>query len=93
MNPATETPIADAVAAELGWSPEQLGPPFDLEAFVSASYDRPRPAAPAAVEERDSTPRKPAPSRGRSPRPKTASTRKAAPRRTTTKKPGGDGDA
>ena len=36
--PADEAPLYDALIRDLGWSPEDLRPPFQLDAMIAASY-------------------------------------------------------
>jgi hypothetical protein len=37
---STETPVYDQLAAESEWTPDQLRPPLDLDAWRSDSYMR-----------------------------------------------------
>lgn len=80
-------PIYASVLRDLKWDPDRMAPPLDLDAMVAASYDRPRHDPPPE----QATP--PVAARGRGRSPGAASTKKRAPRRTTTKKPKGDADA
>ena len=83
------TPIYVSVLRDLKWDPDAMAPPLDLDAMVAASYDRPRHDPPPE----QASPHTAARGRGRSPRTPASSTKKRAPRRTTTKKPTGDADA
>jgi hypothetical protein len=38
--PPSEPPIYDSVAYDLGWSPDMLDPPFDIEQFIATSRSK-----------------------------------------------------
>jgi hypothetical protein len=81
-------PIYLSVLADQKWHPEMLRDPFDLDAVILASYNRPRPRrTPMPETEAPTSARS---RRGRSPRKTTAARKPAARKSTTTKARGHD---